>query len=175
MDARTFARFHLDAGIGDVVMGPLDTTSCRDWLGFAGVEAGSVRMIPREQQFAEKLHAYTLPRNTANTRVKDLVDLALLINSGGLNKRRILAAIGLTFDRRGTHPLPAHLLRRQRTGRFRFEASLKSAEFQPTFNFCSRRCICMFKTCFPAMQHEGQISIGRRCCKWIANWSRRTG
>src|SRR5690349_15600353 len=104
MDARTFARFHLDAGIGDVVMGPLDTTSCRDWLGFAGVEAGSVRMIPREQQFAEKLHAYTLPRNTANTRVKDLVDLALLINSGGLNKRRILAAIGLTFDRRGTHP-----------------------------------------------------------------------
>ena len=30
-------------------------------------------MIAREQQFAEKIHAYTLPRNSANSRVKDLV------------------------------------------------------------------------------------------------------
>jgi hypothetical protein len=44
-------------------------------------------MIAREQQFAEKIHAYTLPRNAANSRVKDLVDLALLIGSGGLDKR----------------------------------------------------------------------------------------
>ena len=43
-------------------------------------------MIGREQQFAEKLHAYTLPRNSANSRVKDLVDMALLIGSGGLDK-----------------------------------------------------------------------------------------
>ena len=38
MDERTFARFHLDAGIGDVVMQPLETIVCRDWLGFAGIE-----------------------------------------------------------------------------------------------------------------------------------------
>jgi len=35
MDERTFARFHLDAGVGDVVMRPLETIVCRDWLGFA--------------------------------------------------------------------------------------------------------------------------------------------
>ena len=76
MDERTFAQFHLDAGIGDVVMQPLETIICRDWLGFAGIESAQVRMIAREQQFAEKIHAYSLPRNAANSRVKDLVDLA---------------------------------------------------------------------------------------------------
>ena len=110
MDERIFARFHLDAGIGDVVMQPLETIVCRDWLGFAGIESSQVWMIVREQQFAEKIHAYTLPRNAANSRVKDLVDMALLIRAGGLDKRRILDALCLTFERRGTHDLPAGLI-----------------------------------------------------------------
>ena len=67
-------------------------------------------MIAREQQFAEKIHAYTLPRSAQNSRVKDLVDLALLIGSGGLDERRILEALRLTFERRGTHDLPARLV-----------------------------------------------------------------
>ena len=75
MDGRIFARFHLDAGIGDVVMQPYETITCRDWLGFAGVETSQVRMIGQDQQFAEKIHAYTLPRSAQNSRVKDLVDL----------------------------------------------------------------------------------------------------
>jgi hypothetical protein len=105
MDERIFARFHLDAGVGDVVMRPLETIMCGDWLGFAGIETSRVLMIAREQQFAEKIHAYTLPRNAVNSRVKDLVDLALLIGSGGMDKERILEALRLTFERRGTHDL----------------------------------------------------------------------
>ena len=110
MDERIFARFHLDAGTGDVVMQPLDTIVCRDWLGFAGIESSKVQMIAREQQFAEKIHAYTLPRNTSNSRVKDLLDLVLLIGSDGLDKQRILDALRLTFERRGTHLLPTDFL-----------------------------------------------------------------
>ena len=110
MDERIFARFHLDAGIGDVVSPPVDAIVCRDWLGFAHIPTAQVQMIAREQQFAEKVHAYTLPRNAANSRVKDLVDLAILINSGSLDKPRILEALQLTFDRRGTHDLPAELV-----------------------------------------------------------------
>ena len=109
MDERIFARFHLDAGIGDVVMQPVETIMCRDWLGFAGIESSRVPMIAREQQFAEKVHAYTLPRNAANSRVKDLVDLALLIRSDGLDRQRILDALRLTFERRGTHDLASLL------------------------------------------------------------------
>ena len=100
MDEPIFARFHLDAGFGDVVSPPLETIVCRDWLGFAGIETARIRMVAREQQFAEKVHAYTLPRSAANSRVKDL---ALLIKSGGLDQSRILDALHLTFERRGTH------------------------------------------------------------------------
>ena len=110
MDERIFARFHLDAGVGDVVMRPLETIVCRDWLGFAGIESSRILMIAREQQFAEKIHAYTLPRDAANSRVKDLVDLALRIGSGGLDKQRIMEALRLTFERRGTHDSPAILV-----------------------------------------------------------------
>jgi hypothetical protein len=109
MDRRVFSRFHLDAGIGDVLMDPLETRLCRDWLGFAGIEANEVAMIPREQQAAEKIHAYTLPRVTPNSRVKDLLDLALLIGSGDLDEARLRNALQLTFNRRNTHELPSVL------------------------------------------------------------------
>jgi hypothetical protein len=109
MDERIFARFHLDAGVGDVIMRPLETIMCRDWLAFADIESSRVLMIACEQQFAEKIHAYTLPRNAPNSRVKDLVDLALLIRLGGLDKPRILNALRLTFERRGTHDLASLL------------------------------------------------------------------
>jgi hypothetical protein len=109
MDARIFARFHLDAGIGDAVMQPLEVLECRDWLGFAGIEKCQVLTIPSELQFAEKLHAYTLPRSNSNSRVKDLADLALLSGSGDLNSQRLLNALRLTFERRATHLMTAEL------------------------------------------------------------------
>jgi hypothetical protein len=109
MDARIFARFHLDVGVGDVVMQPVDVVECRDWLSFAGITRPSVRIIPRDQQFAEKLHAYTLPRSTPNSRVKDLVDLALLVRAGELKPSMVSLAVDATFGRRGTHDVPRQL------------------------------------------------------------------
>lgn len=110
MAQRTFAKFHLDVGIGDVVLDPLEHIETRDWFGFAGIPPASVPTIQREQQFAEKLHAYTLPRAGAvNSRVRDLVDMVLLIRSGALNKSVVVEALRRTFDRRGTHPLPTTL------------------------------------------------------------------
>jgi hypothetical protein len=106
LDGRLFAGFHLDVGIGDAVMEPLEVIEGRDWLSFAGIASPSLYMIPREQQFAEKLHAYTLPRQAAaNTRVRDLVDMVLLIQSGTLARSRVTEAIRVTFERRKTHTL----------------------------------------------------------------------
>lgn len=127
MDARIFARFHLDAGIGDAVMQPLDVVKCRDWFSFAGIKTCQVLMIPREQQFAEKLHAYTLPRSTPNRRVKDLVDLALLSGAGDLNSQRLLDALRLTFERRATHPMPAEL-------------AAPPSDWQPPFQALAEEC-----------------------------------
>ena len=106
---RTFVKFHLDVGIGDVVLDPLEHARTRDWLGFAGIAAPDVPMIQREQQFAEKLHAYTLPRTTPNSRVRDLVDMVLLIQSATLEPGRVVQALNATFSRRATHSFPAGL------------------------------------------------------------------
>jgi hypothetical protein len=53
MDGRTFSRFHLDVGIGDVLIQPLQTIQGQDWLGFAGIPAAEMRVISKEQQVAE--------------------------------------------------------------------------------------------------------------------------
>src|SRR6266849_2375041 len=71
MDERIFARFHLDAAIGDVVMQPIETIVCRDWLGFDSIKSSRVQMLAREQQFAEKIHAYTLPLHPSSSNTYD--------------------------------------------------------------------------------------------------------
>jgi hypothetical protein len=107
MGGRTFVKFHLDVGVGDVVVDPVEVASTRDWLAFAGIAPPRVAMIQREQQFAEKLHAYTLPRQGApNSRVRDLVDLLLLIQLGALDDQRTAEALRATFTKRGTHEVP---------------------------------------------------------------------
>jgi hypothetical protein len=109
MAGRTFSRFHVDVGLGDVIIRPAETIECGDWLAFAGIEKPSVRALTVEQQFAEKLHAYTLPRSNMNTRVKDLVDMVLLFESGKLNALATVEAFKLTFERRSTHEIPLSL------------------------------------------------------------------
>lgn len=80
MDGRDFARFHVDVGVGDEVLQPLEVVTGEDWLGFGGVAPPSFPVISAEQQFAEKVHAYTLPRGErVNTRTKDRIDMVLLI------------------------------------------------------------------------------------------------
>lgn len=110
MDGRAFARFHLDVGVGDTIIEPLDEIQGHAWLDFAGIPSIPFFAIPREQQFAEKLHAYTRPRGKRfNSRVRDLVDMVLLIR-GGLNAVRLISAIRKTFKRRGTHDIPGQLV-----------------------------------------------------------------
>ncbi len=110
LDGRAFVKFHLDVGIGDVILEPVEMMVTRDWLGFAEIPSPSVAMIAREQQFAEKIHAYTVPRPSLNSRVRDLVDLHLLITSGSLDLSLCAEALRRTFERRNTHELPKELV-----------------------------------------------------------------
>jgi len=110
MDGRTFTKFHLDVGIGDVLIPPLQKIQGRDWLGFAEISVAAMRLISKEQQVAEKLHAYTLPRSTPNSRVKDLVDLLLLARTGQVRQTQLTEAVRMTFDRRKTHVIPSTLV-----------------------------------------------------------------
>jgi predicted nucleotidyltransferase component of viral defense system len=128
MDGRGFARFHVDVGIGDEVLEPLDAVEGRDWLGFGGIAPPSFPVISQEQQFAEKVHAYSLPRgDRVNTRTKDLIDVLLLIRQGKLDNPRLAAAIKVTFAKRATHPMPREL-------------EPPPAEWAPVFEALAREC-----------------------------------
>jgi hypothetical protein len=110
MGDRNFASFHLDVSAGDVLREPFELLEGQDWMGFAGIAPSKVPAISREEQFAEKLHAYSLPREgRPNSRVKDLVDLLLLVESGTLDPDRVGQCIEATFRRRDTHPVPSSL------------------------------------------------------------------
>lgn len=110
LDNRVFATFHLDVGVGDAIATPPEWLTGQDVLGFAGITPARAAALSREQQFAEKIHAYTLPRGERmNTRVKDLVDLVLLIELGLPNTELAKQAVRATFERRATHPIPTDL------------------------------------------------------------------
>ena len=107
---RSFVKFHVDIGVGDDLLEPVDRVEGRDWLGFAGIAAPMIPCISKEQQFAEKLHAYTAPsRERPNSRVKDLVDMALLILRFDLDLERLRRAVVVTFSRRDSHEVPQTL------------------------------------------------------------------
>jgi hypothetical protein len=108
LENRIFAAFHLDVGVGDAIATPPEWLISPDLLGFAGISPARAAAISREQQFAEKVHAYTLPRGErGNTRVKDLVDLVLLIRMGLPHAEHVLEAVRTTFAQRGTHAAPS--------------------------------------------------------------------
>ena len=106
LDGRTFVKFHVDLGVGDAVLEPVESVEGEDWLGFAGIPAVVVPALSVEQHWAEKLHAYTRPRETPNSRVRDLVDLVLILEHETPATERVRAAVDITFQRRGTHTVP---------------------------------------------------------------------
>jgi hypothetical protein len=107
---RVFARFHLDIALGDSVAGPFDWITSGDLLAFAGIPPARIAVYPLAQQFAEKIYAYTFPwQDPENTRVKDLVDLVLLIDSRLLPLSDLRSAVAVTFAVRSTHPAPVSL------------------------------------------------------------------
>ena len=107
---RTFTKFHIDVGIGDAVISEAEWKTGDDILGFAGIKPAYVAMLPIEQHFAEKIHAYSYPREQRPfSRIRDLVDLVLLIEQGLPEKKLVTEAIKATFNRRNTHNIPQEL------------------------------------------------------------------
>jgi predicted nucleotidyltransferase component of viral defense system len=105
---KQFARFVLDVGQGEAPSGEPEWKDGQVDLGFADVPRVRIAVYPLADQFAEKLHAYTKPRDV-RTRVKDLVDLTLILEVLEENlpsEPKVRRAIEATFGRSGTHSLP---------------------------------------------------------------------
>jgi predicted nucleotidyltransferase component of viral defense system len=107
IDGKTFSKFDLDIGFGDVWIEPHPEMELKNHLDLRPVK---IRVISVEQCIAEKIHAYTLPREgRTNSRVKDLVDLYLLIEEGKVDKKELKIIVEKTFERRKTHGVPKEL------------------------------------------------------------------
>ena len=69
-----------------------------------------VEVAAPAQHFAEKLHALTRDHgDRLNTRVRDLVDLMLLIELELVHASDVLPVVRHVFESRGTHPVPGDL------------------------------------------------------------------
>jgi len=109
IDGRPFVRFQLDIGL-DILTDEVEMVQATDWLSYCGIDAPMVPMVSVEQQLAEKIHAYTLPRpQRDNTRVKDLIDFLLITNYRNVCFERMSHSLAKVFRVRDTHALPSEL------------------------------------------------------------------
>ena len=108
LDGRIFAKFRIDIGVGDARIKPLEKLKSRDWLGFAGIQTIPFPTISKEQQFAEKFHAYAMSGRD-NSRVKDLVDMVLLIQKGKISKPKVKESIIKVFKIHNVPEIPLKL------------------------------------------------------------------
>jgi len=99
--------FGVDVSFGEPMLGPAEQVRGRADLSFIGLEPAEFAIYPRATHIAEKLHAYTLPRSTPNSRVRDLPDIAILASVGPIGATELHDALEQTFAHRATHALPA--------------------------------------------------------------------
>lgn len=110
VDGRRFEGFAVDVGISDPLIEPFDRLTFAPVLSFAGIAPTEVSAYSVTQQIAEKLHALTRTfASGTSSRVKDLVDILLLFTHEHVYEKRLIKAIRLTFETRGTHPIPESL------------------------------------------------------------------
>lgn len=108
---RRFEQFHLDVGFSDAPSASPEPVIGQDLLAFADFPPLTIPTLPIEQHVAEKLHAYTrtYADGRQSTRVKDLVDLVLILRSMPPSAQALMDAIGSTFVDRDIQPRPDHL------------------------------------------------------------------
>lgn len=107
---KTYVTFGLDVGYGDPILGEPDVLEGSDFFEKYGIPRVTVRTYPPTTHLAEKLHAYTLPRDRVNTRLKDLVDVPLLARAlDGRTAGELRKAIEQTFAFRDSHAAPTSL------------------------------------------------------------------
>jgi len=110
LDGRVFEAFHVDVGVGDLLVEDYDCLHFDPILDFASIASTEVPCYPITQQIAEKLHALTRKYTSGvSSRVKDFVDILLLAGLSNIKGGTLSKAIQSTFEIRNTHPLPQEM------------------------------------------------------------------
>jgi hypothetical protein len=104
---KTFGSVRLDVATRSEELAVTEQLALPGTLRFAGIPARSIEAVEPRQYFAEKFHALTRDYgDRPNTRVKDLLDLVLLIEDGLLPDTALVRAVCHVFTVRATHPCP---------------------------------------------------------------------
>jgi predicted nucleotidyltransferase component of viral defense system len=108
LSGRVYAGIRLDVAQRAEEIAATEQIELPGVLAFADIAPRKIEAVHRRQHFAEKLHALTRDYGgRPNTRVKDLVDLVLLIEDGLAPDRELVSVTRHVFRVRGTHPLPS--------------------------------------------------------------------
>lgn len=107
LGGKTFEDFHVDLAMEDI---ETRIASVRKTPVIPPLSGQQFEMegITAEQHFAEKVHAYTRPRKNGNSRIKDFVDLYLLVQTS-LNVKETKEVLVDVFEFWSTHELPKNL------------------------------------------------------------------
>jgi predicted nucleotidyltransferase component of viral defense system len=141
---KPYGHFQIDVAFGDAVTGQPVELVGDNLLAFAGVRPARVSVVSEAQQFAEKVHAYTFPwTDRENTRVKDLVDLLLLVERGHLDHGELHKALEATFAARKRQEVPRVLPPPPQNWAAEYralalDASVTPAELMPAFERLGR-------------------------------------
>jgi Nucleotidyl transferase AbiEii toxin, Type IV TA system len=107
---REFAAVRVDVAVRPEELVATERLPLPGVLSFAGFPRRDVEVVAPGQHFAEKLHALTRRYpGRENTRVRDLADLVLLVEDGGLRPDEAMRVSRQVFATRATHELPAEL------------------------------------------------------------------
>lgn len=108
INQEVISRFQLDVVVQDKCLLPREPVTGSDLLSFADLETPTFLASAREEVFAEKVHAFTKPREEENTRVRDIIDLYRLVEAGLDAQKANIALVGV-FTVRAEHLLPDSL------------------------------------------------------------------
>jgi hypothetical protein len=104
---KAFAGIRLDVAARGEELALTEQLELPGSLSFADIPARSMEAVERRQHFAEKLHALTRDYgDRPNTRIKDLVDLILLIEDGLQPDKELVDVVRHVFTIRNTHQCP---------------------------------------------------------------------
>lgn len=129
---RTFERIRVDIVARSEELVETERLALPDLLGFAGIETSTVEAADPAQQFAEKLHALTRDYGRPNSRVRDLVDLILLVEGGLAADVRLRDTVNRVFDVRGDHEVPVAIVDPPSDWRDRFAEQAAALDVRAT-------------------------------------------
>ncbi|MGH3292306.1 MAG: nucleotidyl transferase AbiEii/AbiGii toxin family protein [Trebonia sp.] len=107
---KTFTAVKMDIVLRPAELASTERISLPGKLEFAGIRRRTIESADCRQHFAEKLHALTRDYGLRpNTRVKDLVDLLLLIHDGLSPDQDLQGVVRHVFMVRATHSVPTEI------------------------------------------------------------------